>query len=752
MLPIMKIFLVLGMSLTIGSHIVQGQRLDQAILVVDLFDRLQSPLYLGSTLTNQTILDTITPKCRNDVNFYFNVIEKGQPLAFLDIFSMIDSDGKKLPGVLVGSLSWLGSYRQCMEIKFEGSANFTENGQDVYLQGKFNGQYMTIKIFIVYVPGFTTELSIGMCVPDSCSESDIQTYMSQGTTSVNVLQIDDGRKWDYFWQDTGAVVMLVIILVFFALVLVATVFDMAYVQRLLTQEKEQEHVYKASMKRAEVNKAFEAQEAAIKPENTSTNYYVDKGSEELIPNGKESNGVTAIEMKHVTPNGFARNASLINKPPKYQPGIPSRLLMSFSAYTNICSLMSFDAPKGSYLCLNAIRFLCMCWIVLGHGFQLGITDSATGLTGLNPIPWVTEYYTTFEYKALTNMQNGVEGFFLLSGCLITISFMKAMARQGGSITCRQMSLYYFHRYWRLTPVYMVVLGFMATLCMYTAKGPLWPKYLPDAENCRKNWWWHLLYINNFYDYSTNTQYCMRWSWYLANDFQFYVISPLIFVFLYKIPIVGYIISGILFVGSIVAIVTLHILGLATFGNDYVKPWSRIGSYIVGVWLGYILWKTKSKVKMSRWVAMLGWIFSLGLIFATTFGNWRCSTCTPIPQWLNIMFLSTQRQMTAVGIAWIAFACITGYGGYINTLFSWKGWIPLSRLTYTGYLIHPYLQVYYNYSKMFLQYMRVWPEMVYMFCAYIMLTIGASIILTLVFEMPFLNLEKIIIPPAKKKDK
>ena len=36
-------------------------------------------------------------------------------------------------------------------------------------------------------------------------------------------------------------------------------------------------------------------------------------------------------------------------------------------------------------------------------------------------------------------------------------------------------------------------------------------------------------------------------------------------------------------------------------------------------------------------------------------------------------------------------------GYVNTLLSWPGIIPLSRLTYAAYLVHPIVLFYYNFS-------------------------------------------------------
>ena len=39
-----------------------------------------------------------------------------------------------------------------------------------------------------------------------------------------------------------------------------------------------------------------------------------------------------------------------------------------------------------------------------------------------------------------------------------------------------------------------------------------------------------------------------------------------------------------------------------------------------------------------------------------------------------------------------------FSGWVNTLLSWKGIIPLSRLTYTAYLVHPVVMETYYLSR------------------------------------------------------
>lgn len=55
-----------------------------------------------------------------------------------------------------------------------------------------------------------------------------------------------------------------------------------------------------------------------------------------------------------------------------------------------------------------------------------------------------------------------------------------------------------------------------------------------------------------------------------------------------------------------------------------------------------------------------------------------------------MFFQASLGHTAWGIslAWITVACCCGYGGPLDSFFSFSGFVPLSRLTYCAYLIHP----------------------------------------------------------------
>ena len=51
----------------------------------------------------------------------------------------------------------------------------------------------------------------------------------------------------------------------------------------------------------------------------------------------------------------------------------------------------------------------------------------------------------------------------------------------------------------LTPVYMILIGVLASLFVYFGRGPFWPYVDPTDElyqPCKDHWWTNLLYVNN----------------------------------------------------------------------------------------------------------------------------------------------------------------------------------------------------------------------------------------------------------------
>lgn len=79
----------------------------------------------------------------------------------------------------------------------------------------------------------------------------------------------------------------------------------------------------------------------------------------------------------------------------------------------------------------------------------------------------------------------------------------------------------FYRIVRLSPAYAFVIGLNELALRYTHDHTVFEPAIFDHITCDHFWWRNLLYINNLYP---QREMCMVWSWYMANDTQFYVVG------------------------------------------------------------------------------------------------------------------------------------------------------------------------------------------------------------------------------------
>ena len=122
---------------------------------------------------------------------------------------------------------------------------------------------------------------------------------------------------------------------------------------------------------------------------------------------------------------------------------------------------------------------------------------------------------------------------------------------------------------------------------------------------------------------------------------------------------------------------------------YWKPYSHIGPFCVGLALGHIL-AVNRMIRFSKTTRVTGWCLSLLMLFLALFGSHGWTIGKQSHAVINALHSATHRTVWSAGLAWITYACATGNGGWINTFLSWKGFVPMSRLTFMVALVHPWL--------------------------------------------------------------
>ena len=109
---------------------------------------------------------------------------------------------------------------------------------------------------------------------------------------------------------------------------------------------------------------------------------------------------------------------------------------------------------------------------------------------------------------------------------------------------------------------------------------------------------------------------------------------------------------------------------------------------------------------------------------------------------NIMYYLFSRTVFSLGIALMIYACHNGFGGIIDKFLSWSFWVPLSRLTFMVYLIHPIVITLMYKTLRFRFIYTDWLLMI-MFTAAAMLSYSLSLVIAVTVEYPVINLEKAV---------
>lgn len=250
--------------------------------------------------------------------------------------------------------------------------------------------------------------------------------------------------------------------------------------------------------------------------------------------------------------------------------------------------------------------------------------------------------------------------------------------------------YILIRYLRITIPYIPI--FFATTCLaiyLRGASNFW--FIENNDyNCANYWWRNFLYINNLYPLD---EMCIIPSWYLAVDFQCFLVCIFLLVLSTNYPktavslfvlvffaATGY--SG--YVGYSGGFSFLLDVQFNTIQTMYFPTWTRLGGYIVGVASGWYYIQVNKDAKLKKWFVASGWIICYILGLTIVFGQ----TIRTENRIMGAMFMSLCRPLWAISIMWSIFTCSMGYGGIMTKIFNHKAWVSYSRLSFAAYLVNP----------------------------------------------------------------
>lgn len=456
--------------------------------------------------------------------------------------------------------------------------------------------------------------------------------------------------------------------------------------------------------------------------------------------------------------------------PPPSPSLSSKLLICFSLYTNTQKLfISRSSEKtGSKETLdifNSVRVLSLGWVVMGHLYQQRSTNSAV----TNP----SDMMDYFKYTKAAILYSGVysvDTFFWLAGFLMGYLFILEYN------TKKRMNwvYLYIHRFYRILPAYMFVFFTVWAFLKYLGNGPLWFKGDELNNQCHDYWWTNVLFVNNFVP-DGDGNFCFGWSWYLANDIQFFLITPIILhIYHARSKIAGWGIFMMLIGVHIVSnwMIADHyeypvaMLGVGgdSFYKQYVKPYCRIGPYILGIIFGIIYYTKKLyarngdiydklgfkivKLYESRYVRYISYLAGLFLINFIIFiqqpayesATKRDDYSDDWSQSQRNAYLSVSRVGWGLGLGLFFQPILLGYNQFLVNILGADFWTPLARISFCGYLVH-FGFVYAYVASEYNSYYFSDTTFFYDFIILVIITLLAALPITLLIESPFMALER-----------
>ncbi|MEZ5512104.1 MAG: acyltransferase [Gammaproteobacteria bacterium] len=423
------------------------------------------------------------------------------------------------------------------------------------------------------------------------------------------------------------------------------------------------------------------------------------------------------------------------------------VLSAFSPVRNLKQL--FIRPPGNFPVLDGFRALSMLMILVFHTF---------GVYGLfHPDIEVMDLVeeSGLLWSWVWNADKSVDIFFVISGFLISGILLRQIDRDGKI----HMWQFYSRRFLRLSPAYWLVIALYVAIGVYVVDDKA--RELMKLENL----WANVLYVNNFLPYK---EQAMNWTWTLAIEEQFYLVYPLLLVFVMRFPNPERWLWGLLglsFVIRFVVIMTderirttpLSMLILDPdfqahyFSVLYDNLYTRYGALLCGCLGAFYYFHHEAALKRflnTPLGHLLGWLSLAVMLFMMILPV--ASRSLDEYSVGNIVYQTFGRNLFSGALTYLILLCVekSYMSRVLNLIFASRFWYPLAQLSYSMYLLHvlAIMAVVPLGVRSFIAFPEVYPfdhwEAMWILTAVatVLTILGATIIYLLV-ERPIMNLRK-----------
>jgi peptidoglycan/LPS O-acetylase OafA/YrhL len=235
--------------------------------------------------------------------------------------------------------------------------------------------------------------------------------------------------------------------------------------------------------------------------------------------------------------------------------------------------------------------------------------------------------------------------------------------------------------------------------------------------------------------------------------QFFIVGVILTVIFHKhfkavtVVLFGMTVTCMIITGFIVSDNNVQAFSMTNPGqyqNDvYDKPYTRITSYLIGMFVAFLFTKTSVRIKGNFWVAVcVILVFVCTFVpcyvfhgeFVPTLSSWNVTQ--------NVLYLTLARPMWTTGVALLTYLCICDVGGVFDWFLSLGLWDPMAKLSYSAYLVHPIIMRVFYFNRRSLIFWSVW-DYTTLFVANLVISYAVAMVVYCSVETPFAALEKVV---------
>jgi peptidoglycan/LPS O-acetylase OafA/YrhL len=330
---------------------------------------------------------------------------------------------------------------------------------------------------------------------------------------------------------------------------------------------------------------------------------------------------------------------------------------------------------------------------------------------------------------------------------------------------------------------IIIVGVASVFALFSS-GPLW-NIMTDGvvSGCGKFAWTHIFFISNLYPFDNRIgeEGCLPWLWFVSTEFQFFFICLALTILYKNRPFIASLITWLICIGSLCASGIIAGVGSTTTLSQYdnrtysllfTKPWSRIFGYSLGLFFGFIMYEfnKESSLEINKrfgW-KLISWMenmkiyrrtvfitLAFGLIFIPSIFQWlhiaqnsfgpeNSSTSKT----MYILYITLGKPIYFTGLIIVTIFCLLNKLKWITTIVGNYIWGPLTELSYSAYLMHFFIIVWYFSSLEQTMFISI-PDLIFTSVAVIFVSFAIAVPFSFLIEIPSKNLMELILFTMKR---